>query len=841
LGEEHAVVRAGVETDARKRQLLEEWKRDVRNRFVSPDFDSAADLKSKVLQSLAEWRAADATRTNERAKKRKSKRSIVSPPALLAVPDFVSGHKFLGRVAELQWLDQWMASSDPVMVIEAMGGTGKSALAWQWLGRQITQKPNHLAGAVWFSLYESGAGIKAFAADTLAYATGLPRENFLGLEGRVLAQALVAELQRGPFLLVLDGLERILVAYDVFDPAHVRDEDVGEANCECIKPSDADFLRLLVSATPSKILITSRLMPSALTNHSHQPLPGVQRRTLHGMEPDDALSMMHALGVRGDDSALKLYLAENFDNHPLVLGIVAGMVNDYARDPGNFDRWLHDPLGGASLHLSRLDLKQRKTHILAAALKGLEPRAKRLLSCIAAGFATSVPFDTLVAVYAFVTRNQDDDDLFFKIDPERERAALPELIEALHTLQNRGLLQWDRRRNTYDVHPVVSGYAFDALEASERVEFSSRIADYFEGRPRDRYPEAKSLQELQNSIGLFRALVSAERYEEAAALGFGGLLSGLLFSLEAHHLVLSLLRPMFPKGWDGPSCLSESGRLLALTDAGLALWRLHQVEQAHDVHALALLGQVESKNLRSAKSCLTNLGLVCFDENKIALSFRTFGLAQELANIISAQDGLARAWFDLMSNFRMVGIFDKAEEAYAKFKQYPTPSSRDVYRVGMIEQELCWLRFYQGTLTDELLDQSEEVARAANTRTSSRSLACLRGELALSRGENEKAIAAFERVMELSRAMGLPTDEFEAKLAIALARHGDRDRARSICQQVSGDPKPRMSILPRPTLRLETATKRRLTREKASCGRGRTALNTLAGSSCGAAAKCFRH
>ena len=61
-------------------------------------------------------------------------------------PDLVHPYRlqpnFTGRVAERQWLTEWFtADSRPVCVVEAIGGMGKSALAWFWLHADVLGTP----------------------------------------------------------------------------------------------------------------------------------------------------------------------------------------------------------------------------------------------------------------------------------------------------------------------------------------------------------------------------------------------------------------------------------------------------------------------------------------------------------------------------------------------------------------------------------------------------------------------------------------------------------------------------------------------------------------------------
>src|SRR5262249_10818599 len=137
------------------------------------------------------------------------------------------------------------------------------------------------------------------------------------------ANRLLTELKRAPYLLVLDGLERVLLAYHRWDAAQMRDDSIDDsprpdANAEgqgvrvsdpttsfraCTDPRDADFLQRLTTAKPSKFLISSRLMPRAFEDE-HDPLPGVRHIRLYGLNLDDAFRLMQDRGVKTTDRSI---------------------------------------------------------------------------------------------------------------------------------------------------------------------------------------------------------------------------------------------------------------------------------------------------------------------------------------------------------------------------------------------------------------------------------------------------------------------------------------------------------------------------------------------------------
>lgn len=809
MSDDHPVKRQDVEPVERYQAKLARLKTDVRSRSISPEFTSVEELRSGVLQSIAELRTELILKTTL-AEKQSQERSVSwepTRPQLLAMPTFIYGHEFVGRQEELRWLNGWATSGNPLLVVEAIGGTGKSTLAWKWLNEQATVARSDFRGRFWYSFYEGGADMRAFAAAALAYVRRQPLTRFRGKRTMELADMLVAALRKEPFLFVLDGLERVLVAYHRLDAAQARDDEVASEKDDraCIKPSDGDLLRQLVACAPSKILITSRLLPTALLNKSGQLLVGASHYFLGGLHPNDALVMMRNVGVSGDDAAITRYLTENFDNHPQIVGIVAGLVKDYVRAPGNFDRWADDPSAGAALHLSKLDLSQRQTHILAAALNGLELGVRKVLSRIAA-IGSAIPFETVEALNPYLppppakppsyARSEELEKYREAMEAYGEslevKQALPSLIAALQDLEQCGLLQWDRQKNTYDLHPVVRGYAFDVLEQPERVDICERIADHFRNKPRDRYSETKAIADVQQSMNIFRALVQASRLNEALRFYRGDFANALSYSIEAFHEIVALLKPFFPNGFAYPpsGSLGTSEQSYLLNNAAVALIELGRFPEARAALIAKLVINLNNRDWRNLRVCLTNLGETFRDENRLAESHRAFELALELARAIRVDDDIARAQWYLMTTFRITGQFKNAQAAYDAFRQLPAPKEREIYRVGEAEEELCWLRFYQGTLTDQQLNDTEVVARASNNRNTLRSIIRLRGELALQRGASALAINAFESAIEMAHAVGLTVSNFEARLALAKAVAGEEELARNSCDRLDQLDKP---------------------------------------------------
>ena len=525
---------------------------------------------------------------------------MASPPDLRAVPRYLGTHRFVGRAAELNTLDDWCAAADPhpMLLYEAIGGSGKSMVTWTWLNARATAARDDWAGRFWFSFYEGGASMAQFCRAALAYMTGTPVENYGKATTRTLMPQLIAALEQRPWLIVMDGLERILVAYHRLDAPQMRDEDVAAARDQiadrdpraAINPEDEDLLRLLTTAARSKILVTSRLTPQALFNNAGTTIPGVRREMLPGLRPADAEALLNECGVNGQSKAVQDYLQRNCDCHPLVIGALAGLVNGYRPDPGSFDAWLADAQAGGRLDFTDLDLTQRRNHILDAAIDALEQPERALLQTLSL-LQGGADYATLKELNPHLPpRPQEVEEpsppeehfLWSIWDDERkertkaeyeeakaERAAYPEALKdweqdpaviaapgrldrTLTELERRGLLQYERGLKRYDLHPVVRGVAAGRMGASETDEIGTRVVDHFTSRPHDPFEEAESLEDLAPGIQLVATLTRIEQFGRAFETYQGDLANALLFNLMAENEVQRLIRPFFRKAGAGP-------------------------------------------------------------------------------------------------------------------------------------------------------------------------------------------------------------------------------------------------------------------------------------------------
>lgn len=785
-------------------ELKDRLKRDHRVGF----FTTPEDLSARVYQALSRLKE-DGVIQDDAAL------YVYAVPPIPKLPDpyvphpYILTQTFFGRREELRLLDEWAESEDATMVIEAIGGIGKSALTWEWFNRQDHHTFN---GMIWWSFYESDSAISNFTRHALAYLTGKLLAAFDHMTQPEREQMLLQKLCEGRYLVVFDGLERIMVAYRRMDAPHILDDQVDVTLRDCIDPRTGTFLQRLTHCAGSKVLISSRLMPADLENRAGLLLVGVRRHQLSGLHPDDALELMRHLGIKGEPRTLRRFLAQ-FDHHSLLLSIIAGRIRDHRPAPGDFDAWYRAE--GQYLRLSSLDLAQRRTHILQYALNGLDPVLRKLLGQIAV-FRYRVDYQTLSVLNPFAPPEpspvpppneeqlaQDRDRLAYEEklreqDPQeyaksaplrrylRDRiaemeAALPERKAAyemyqralaeyrasnayqraqakfyagLRELEDRGLLQWDRTTNYYDLHPVVRAYAFEGLAGDERKAVFERIRDHFTSLPPTPLEDVRDLSDLHRDLEIYHALVGEGLLDSAAEFYAGRLARVLHHNIAAYHTMVELLTPLFPQGIDQlPAVSSAEHQSACLNHLASAYGYLGQNERALVLKGLKIQLNLDRRDSANLGVGLRNYAISLRADGRIAAARRAIELALELASADGDLDGRAFSHLSMLAITVTTGHWDEAETYYEAFCEDP-PRLQTVVWQAEAERYRAAALVYQGQDSMDALNEAWALAVHSHDALGMRHLHRLRGEIAMWRGSPDAAAEHFQDAIALARQHG---------------------------------------------------------------------------------------
>jgi len=789
--------------------------------FVSPE-----DLRGHILQALndpdvrALGEVVDESDAGDAS-------PLPEPPAFYADPPYTLTSQFIGRSKELAQLDAWAQSGERIMLIEAIGGMGKSAVTWEWVqSRALTT--HQYDGVMWWSFYESGATMSAFLRHALAYLTRQNPDSLKGGDSREHLRLLQRELMKGRYLLVLDGLERVLVAYHRWNAAQMRDDTVEAAESiikdrdirACTDPVDDEVLKALLACAPSQFLISSRLLPLALEDRTGNLSKGVAHIHLNGLHPADALALARHAGVKVGNERQFTDFVRSFGGHSLLVKLVAGRVNKFKRARGDFDRWYEAE--GRSLTLSDYDLKGRQTDILQYAFAGLDSAALRFLSQIAA-FGDAVEYKVLAIFNPYVksapevvnepnhwfnegmrdraNTNEEKQKYQQRIDEANAsyqaylsakadydaylksptyRKALSQFDELLSDLEERGLMRWDAVKDRYDMHPVVRGTAFDRLESDDRPQTFERIRGHFESQTED-VDAATEVTDLTNTIGVYRALLGAGQWDAAAEFFDNRLLDKLHYNIAAYYTVIELLTPLFADGSDQVPRLSKPFNQSSITTtlANMFYFIGHTAE-ALGLEGLNLKSFLDQDDSDSLGVGLRNYASSLRDDNQLALAERIRKAALALAEATKNTNMIARSNIFLLEFSKGTGQWTAAEATYAALQTNPP---RKVFWQAVVENFYAESLIVRALEAGGALDKAEQLAIQGKNALIYRQIKGWRGEVALLAGDYAAAQRWFEECLELYRKSGSSfTGWVFGGLARAYALQGDHARAREIIE-----------------------------------------------------------
>lgn len=760
---------------------LQALKERIGKERVAAFFETAADLHGHAIAALQKFREereeADGEAATDRAAAVIHRHSAIpTPPTADIVHPYTLSetHSLIGRQKELATLTDWVSKSNAkIFCLVAIGGMGKSALAWKWFQEIAPKEMPELEGRLWWSFYESDASFENFLNRALGYVGGLHEDEIRKMDWQDREALLLRHLDEKPFLLGLDGLERILLAYCRMDASHLADDDLDQKTANRVAgayglpetagqsfvgqhqlrrttdPRAGHFLQKLASVRASRTLVSTRLYPSALQTRSGRPSPGCIAYFLEGLSGDDALELWRALGVSGKRAEL-LPLFDSFERHPLLLQALAGEVATYRRKPGDFAAWKKaypdfDP--------TELPLEQRRSHILQYALQRLDGPVREVLHTIT-GFRMPAHYQTLEALLI----GED------KACPDAQA-----LDRALSELEDRGLIGWDREANRYDAHPIVRGVIWQVASGDARDSIHAAIDAHFEPMAVPEWKQVESLADLTPAIERYHTLVERGQLDRASDLFYDRLANATFYRLAAHRQSISMLERLFPDGTDKPPALkSEQDQAWALNALAMSY-----ALSGRPGNAVMLYQKLETICERLGDKASLQPGL----EN-LAYSQWTAGALRDAEGAIRQAFALSR---ELESRFAEATSLEELGRVAATTHDHElarfalTRSAMifqiggDRHREGTVSATHAELSLWQDDITTagRYADRAWRLANFLRQDLDFSRAAFLQGLIALRRGMKEQADERLHYALARTRAVNVVSFELPTLIAIA--------------------------------------------------------------------------
>ncbi|HRE49628.1 MAG TPA: hypothetical protein PLD47_18030 [Aggregatilineales bacterium] len=732
--------------------------------------------------------------------------TIPKPPEdYIAHPyTLIPSGKVAGRAKQLDLLTEWATATDHnvrILNVVAIGGMGKSAMTWKWFTEIAPSALPNRAGRMWWSFYESDAHFENFIIRALAYVTQAPLGEVREITAPERERELLRILDKEPYLIVLDGIERMMIAYARLDAARMDDDALDAETANVVAgaiglPADAAptmfsanrlrktadpragaFLRKLAAVNASRILVSTRLYPADLQTNTGYPTPGSHAMFLMGLDDPDALSLWRSFGCSGDDGEL-LAIFKTFANYPLLIRALAGAVSHFPDAPGDFAAWRKKNRGFNPL---KQPADQVKSHVMTFALAGLEDAQRRTLDLIAS-FRMPATVEALGDLLIKRPDAPKESQKFARFDSEEG------LTAALTALESRGLMGWDRPANRCDLHPIVRGVAWNSLDKGTQKTLYTRLNAHFGALPAVSLEDVKSLDDLTGMIELYNTYIGLHEYEEAFALFTERLNIPMLRRLSAHRERAELLEGLFIEGIDKPPAIRrEAAQARAINALALAYHAGGVPGAAAGLYLRAVRMAETENNLKNVTIGLNNLsdvlrqmgalGGATAAANRAVLISRTIGDAPGEAFGLHFV-GLVRA---------AVGNHDEAGQALRRALNI-LRAQKHIQLEGVCCGLLSGVLLATGEreAAADFAERAWQLADHAKFEGDYVRAALAQGRAALAAGDHERADERLNHALTRARAGNMPDAELPALISLAALRRtmGDTKAARTLLNDV---------------------------------------------------------
>lgn len=420
---------------------------------------------------------------------------------------------FVGRQRELQQLDAWLLDEDmPLTAVISPLGTGKSSLLWQWQKQVRAASTTAVEEIIWWDATQPDADILQFLHTALIFVGDDPH---IYRDARHQLERLLEQFLYRPFLLIIDGIERWLYAYERLDSVYNKKPTIdGHSHAlSCVHPLAAGLLSGLAAVGgATKTAVSSQLLPSELANAKGKVLPTVQKQSLSNLIVDDGYRLFSHQSVPMLSSEVEM-IGEPMAYHPLVLRLLAG----YAAANPSVAR-LSDVIDFPA----DSNRREKQQAMVTMVIEQLPDTAGKLL-----GYAAALPSFTSEKVMrdlfegrcqpnAISRKTKSWTSRFFGNKKEEQDL----FAETAVLLQQQGLLfhnKWrkvnGKRVSQYGMHDLVRRLAIKTI--ADAPDFHHWMADYYRQRAED--------EQLTGTVLLFTLrnayfhLTRAGAYDEAYA------------------------------------------------------------------------------------------------------------------------------------------------------------------------------------------------------------------------------------------------------------------------------------------------------------------------------------
>ncbi len=496
--------------------------------------------------------------------------------------------EFIGRERELKSLDEaWRDPGKHIVVLEAWGGVGKTALVKKWLARLAADNYRGAEKVYGWSFYSQGAseGKQASADEFMQYTLEWfgdpdPTEGAAYEKGKRLASLVRAQKT----LLFLDGLEPL---------QHPSRDMMG-------KLKDQGLQALLIElghSQPGLCIVTTRLDVKELTG-LHEST--VRHIPLENLSPEAGEALLRKLEVKGTPGELQT-ASKEFSGHALALTLLGNYL--------------------AAVHEGEIRKKDLIPHLTEDEEQG--GHARRVMESYENWLGRGPERDILYIMGLF-----DRPAPGGAIEALREAPVIEGVTSnlqdlshakrqyAVQRLRRLGLLgcRNDDRPDDLDSHPLVRQHFGEKLESKASDAWKAahtRLYEYYKGLPEKELPD--TLQEMELLLAAVAHGCQAGRHQETLDDVYWKRIRRegkhyIIHQLGAHGADLAAVSHFFETPWSQPAAgLGDAEKAGVLNFAGFRLRALGRLREAMQPMKASVEMSVNQKNWGEAAKTASNL------------------------------------------------------------------------------------------------------------------------------------------------------------------------------------------------------------------------------------------
>lgn len=659
-------------------------------------------------------------------------RTAMEPPSVRFVHGYTLPEHWARRDKETtELINEIRINRHRILSLVAIGGTGKSALTRKLL-EELPEQGIVLDGALWFSFYVEPEFDRFLNEACRLLIPGFdPKLHPSLFEKAVLLRE---ALERGHYLLIMDGIEVLMVS-------DRQRKDFGSFQDRAIR----DFLTEFLSGSRSQIIISSRFPITDLANK-----PGHLTIELGDLEPAAADELLVSYGVTGNEPD-RAPIYSRFGTHALTIQLLGDFLTRYHQgDP----QAIQEVSGFAEDAGQGLKIQAA----LDAYWHRLSPDERFFLARMSA-FRGGVDERSLIVL------NRSGD----AFDPNFRGMVESLLHSPLVTVERRG------RRARLTAHPLIKTFFYERMADPERDQTHRALKDYAQGLPLPDRPH--TMEDYAPLLDACYHCLRVGLYREAYQIYRRNNMDNALRWWGHYSEAMALLEPLRQAGLgDAPSWQSERWQrswvenetaLLATLQGNTEL-AIERFRRSAEIDLESGDGPGESASWQNLAGALTQRGdyqaaLEALEKSRaIEIRLRRY----EKEDMLAGLEGVCRA--EMGQSQR---AFDLLCQALELSTQHLNPRA------------ICYWTWRIGDLylgagqVIESRQQHTEALRVAQ-KEQFRDYECyaLRGlgDGYRAEGDLEKAGKTYGDGLRLARTLGNPYLENEVR--IGLARLGEKER-----------------------------------------------------------------